>query len=66
VVYVYECMECVYVCVCVCMCVCKHLRAGNARLVSSGVVTLPNGSLGFTKALLVRGPDGHALRLVQR
>ena len=44
----------------------EHLRAGDARFVSSGVVTLPNGSLGFTKALLVRGPDGHALRLVQR
>ena len=44
----------------------EHLRAGNARLVSPGVVTLSDGILGFTKALLVRGPDGHALRLVQR
>jgi catechol 2,3-dioxygenase-like lactoylglutathione lyase family enzyme len=30
----------------------------------SGVVTLPSGALGFTRAVVVRDPDGHALQLV--
>jgi catechol 2,3-dioxygenase-like lactoylglutathione lyase family enzyme len=37
---------------------------GVASFVSSGVVTLPDSSLGFAKRLLVRDPDGHALQLV--
>ena len=37
---------------------------GRAPFVSSGVVTLPDTSLGFPKRLLVRDPDGHALQLV--
>ncbi len=34
--------------------------------VSSGVVTLPDHTLGFTKGLLVRDPDGHVLQLVAK
>ncbi len=36
----------------------------TAQLVSSGAVSVPDGSLGFKKAVLVRDPDGHAIQLV--
>jgi catechol 2,3-dioxygenase-like lactoylglutathione lyase family enzyme len=39
---------------------------GMGRFVSSGVVTLPDKVLGFTKGFLIRDPDGHALQLVTR
>ena len=42
----------------------KALRAAKARFVSPGVVSLPQGQLGFHKGLLVRDPDGHAVQLV--
>lgn len=41
------------------------LRAG-VPLVSSGTVALPDRSLGFSKALIVRDPDGHAMEVVQQ
>jgi catechol 2,3-dioxygenase-like lactoylglutathione lyase family enzyme len=41
------------------------LRAGRAAFVSTGVVELPEGSLGFSKGLLVRDPDGHFIQVVQ-
>ena len=41
------------------------LRAARS-FVSSGVVSIPGGSLGFTKGFLVRDPDGHAVQLVNR
>ena len=34
------------------------------QLVSSNVVTIPNGNLGFTKGVLLRDPDGHAIQIV--
>lgn len=34
--------------------------------VSPGAVALPDASLGFRRGMLVRDPDGHALRLVER
>jgi catechol 2,3-dioxygenase-like lactoylglutathione lyase family enzyme len=37
---------------------------GHAQVVSTGVVTLPDNTRGFTKAIVVRDPDGHALRLI--
>ncbi len=37
---------------------------GAARFVSSSIVTMPDRTLGFTKGILVRDPDGHALQLV--
>ena len=42
------------------------LRGAGYTLVSGDVVTLSPGPLGFTHALLVRDPDGHALQLVAR
>lgn len=39
---------------------------GMGRFVSSGVVTLPDMTLGFTKGCLIRDPDGHTLQLVAR
>jgi len=40
------------------------LVQGRAPFISTGVVTLPDRALGFSKGLLVRDPDGHALQLV--
>lgn len=37
---------------------------GMAQIVSTGVVTLPDTSLGFIKGVLVRDPDGHVLQFV--
>ena len=34
------------------------------HMISAGVVTLPDNNLGFTKGLVVRDPDGHAIQLV--
>lgn len=39
---------------------------GTTQFLSSGVVTLPDKVLGFTKGVLIRDPDGHALQLVTR
>ena len=44
----------------------KKLFAGNSRFVSSGVVTLSEKYLGFSKGLLARDPDGHVMALVER
>lgn len=38
---------------------------GRATFVSNGVVTLPDRALGFTRGLLVRDPDGHAIQVVE-
>lgn len=43
----------------------NSLRAGGVRFISPEVVTLPDATLGFSKAVMVRDPDGHAMRLVQ-
>ncbi|MGH7257148.1 MAG: VOC family protein [Nitrospiraceae bacterium] len=37
---------------------------GIVPFVSSGVVTLPDKNLGFTKRVLVRDPDGHVVQLI--
>jgi catechol 2,3-dioxygenase-like lactoylglutathione lyase family enzyme len=44
----------------------NRLRTANHAFVSSGVVTLPDGALGFKKGFLVRDPDGHVMQIVQR
>ena len=36
----------------------------TAKFVSSAVVTLPDKTLGFSKSVLVRDPDGHAIQIV--
>jgi catechol 2,3-dioxygenase-like lactoylglutathione lyase family enzyme len=42
------------------------LRVAKSKLVSPGVVELPDKALGFKKGLLVRDPDGHGLQLFER
>ncbi len=37
---------------------------GMGQVISAGVITLPDTSVGFTKGMIVRDPDGHAMRLV--
>jgi hypothetical protein len=44
----------------------KRLLAENSRFVSPGVVTLSEKSLGFSKGLLARDPDGHVMALVEK
>jgi catechol 2,3-dioxygenase-like lactoylglutathione lyase family enzyme len=44
----------------------SQLRSGRVNFVSSGVVANPTAQLGFSKALLVRDPDGHAIELEER
>jgi len=45
---------------------CRSLTASGANLVSSGVVANQTVQLGFTKAFLVRDPDGHVIELEQK
>lgn len=40
------------------------LRKAGARFVSPGPVSLPDPTLGFSRALSARDPDGHVVRLV--
>jgi catechol 2,3-dioxygenase-like lactoylglutathione lyase family enzyme len=42
------------------------LRRGSFRLLSSGVVSLPDTTLGFRRGVRVRDPDGHVIQLVDR
>jgi hypothetical protein len=44
----------------------QAMRAARAWFVSPGLVTLPDGQLGFRRAALVRDPDGHASQLAGR
>jgi catechol 2,3-dioxygenase-like lactoylglutathione lyase family enzyme len=37
---------------------------GMGQMISAGVVTLPDNSLGFTRGMVVRDPDGHAMQIV--
>lgn len=37
---------------------------GMGQVISTGVVTLPDKVLGFTRGMVVRDPDGHAIQLV--
>jgi catechol 2,3-dioxygenase-like lactoylglutathione lyase family enzyme len=42
----------------------RDLVAARAALVSPGLVEVPAGDAGFSKGLLARDPDGHAVRIV--
>ena len=44
----------------------ERLRARHHALVSPGAVELAGRALGFRQGVLVRGPDGHAMRIIQR
>jgi hypothetical protein len=41
-------------------------RTGIFPLVSAGLVTLPEPTLGFTQGMLVRDPDGHVMQLIEK
>jgi hypothetical protein len=41
------------------------VRRGHFRLVSHGPVELSDTTLGFSRGLLVRDPDGHVVQLVE-
>lgn len=43
-----------------------QLHAARANFVSSGVVANHTGQLGFSKAFLVRDPDGHAVEIEEK
>lgn len=44
----------------------QRLRGGKFTFVSSAPVTIPRGTLGFSKGLLVRDPDGHVMQLAEQ
>jgi catechol 2,3-dioxygenase-like lactoylglutathione lyase family enzyme len=46
--------------------VADRLRAEKVRVVSDGLTTLPDGRLGFTRGVLGRDPDGHAILFSDR
>jgi catechol 2,3-dioxygenase-like lactoylglutathione lyase family enzyme len=43
-----------------------RVQAAKAAFVSTGVVALTDGQMGFRRGVLVRDPDGHALQIVER
>jgi catechol 2,3-dioxygenase-like lactoylglutathione lyase family enzyme len=43
-----------------------QLQSGRFPFISPGAVRIPEGKLGFTKGLLIRDPDGHTMRVVER
>lgn len=44
----------------------QKLRSSGYTFVSSGVVEMPKQTLGFRKGFLVRDPDGHAIKIVEK
>jgi len=44
----------------------RRERASGARAISPGIVETPDGKLGSRRGFLVRDPDGHALKLIDR
>jgi len=44
----------------------RHLQRDQFYFISSNLVTLPRQVLGFRKGIIVRDPDGHALRLAEK
>jgi catechol 2,3-dioxygenase-like lactoylglutathione lyase family enzyme len=44
----------------------KQLQLNQSTLISPTIVVIPEQTLGFKKGILVRDPDGHTMRLVQK
>ncbi|HBB32733.1 MAG TPA: glyoxalase [Cyanobacteria bacterium UBA8803] len=44
----------------------QRLRMNQSTFVSPSIVTIPEQTLGFKKGFLVRDPDGHVMRLVEK
>jgi catechol 2,3-dioxygenase-like lactoylglutathione lyase family enzyme len=43
----------------------EAVRRGKFRLISAAPVELPDTALGFSRGVLVRDPDGHAVQLIE-
>jgi hypothetical protein len=43
----------------------KELRRDHARFISPELFTFKKAELGFREGLVIRDPDGHALRIVE-
>ncbi|NET35190.1 MAG: VOC family protein [Cyanothece sp. SIO1E1] len=44
----------------------KRLRAAGYTMISPGVIELSDRTLGFQRGFLVRDPDGHAMRIIEK
>jgi hypothetical protein len=44
----------------------EKLRQSGYQFISEGIAKITEPALGFKRAFLVRDPDGHALRIVER
>jgi hypothetical protein len=44
----------------------QKLRTAGGRIVSPGIASLPENSLGFAKGFLTRDPDGHGLQVIEK
>ena len=44
----------------------QRLHLNQSRFISSNVVSIPGQTLGFKKGFLVRDPDGHTMRLIEK
>ena len=44
----------------------QRLRINQSKFISPKVISIPDQSLGFKSGVLVRDPDGHPLRLVEK
>ena len=43
----------------------QRLENNNLEFISSGIVEI-NGDLGFSQGLLIRDPDGHGVKIIER
>jgi catechol 2,3-dioxygenase-like lactoylglutathione lyase family enzyme len=46
--------------------VATQMRSAGYDFVSSGMIELPHAQLGFRRGFLVRDPDGHIMRIIER
>jgi catechol 2,3-dioxygenase-like lactoylglutathione lyase family enzyme len=44
----------------------EQLRLNQLPFVSTGIVSIPEPAIGFKKGILVRDPDGHVVRLIEK
>ena len=44
----------------------KRLRLNQSTFVSSNIIDVPEQTLGFKRGVLVRDPDGHPIRLIEK
>jgi catechol 2,3-dioxygenase-like lactoylglutathione lyase family enzyme len=44
----------------------QRLRRNQSTFLSPSVITIPDQTLGFKKGFLVRDPDGHTIRLIEK